>query len=345
MSHELRTPLNSVIGFSRLMADSKHMLPDEKRNLAIIHRSGEHLLNLINAILELSRIEAGRAVLQTEAVRIDDVLQEVMDMVSMRAEQTGVVLALDATGLPPGARVDGTKLRQVLLNLMSNAVKFTGKGHVTLRVRGAAVKDDGQCDLAFAVIDDGPGISPIDQTRIFEPFIQAEGPGAKEGTGLGLTISREFVQLMGGVLSVQSVRGAGATFQFTIRAPVADAAQLAARQAATGMDAGAQAAQQRARRLLDDPAAGGGARIATPLSAADLALLAPVLRGQLKAALQELNLARVALLLEPLPAELHAVVERIEHMVRLHQYPQLCTLLDQAGNVLETRAGQVYDDV
>jgi signal transduction histidine kinase len=345
MSHELRTPLNSVIGFSRLMADSKHMLPDEKRNLAIIHRSGEHLLNLINAILELSRIEAGRAVLQTEAVRIDDVLQEVMDMVSMRAEQTGVVLALDATGLPPGARVDGTKLRQVLLNLMSNAVKFTGKGHVTLRVRGAAVTDDGQCELAFAVIDNGPGISPIDQTRIFEPFIQAEGPGAKEGTGLGLTISREFVQLMGGVLSVQSVRGAGATFQFTIRVPVADAAQLVARQAATGMDAGAQAAQQRARRLLDNPAAGGGARIASPLSAADLALLAPALRGQLKAALQELNLARVALLLEPLPAELHAVVERIEHMVRLHQYPQLCTLLDQAGNVLETRAGQVYDDV
>jgi PAS domain S-box-containing protein len=342
MSHELRTPLNSVIGFSRLMADSKHMLPDEKRNLAIIHRSGEHLLTLINAILELSRIEAGRAVLQTEAVRIDDVLQEVMDMVSMRAEQTGVALALDCDCLPPGARVDGTKLRQVLLNLMSNAVKFTGKGNVVLRVRGAAVADDdGQCELAFAVIDDGPGISPIDQTRIFEPFIQAEGPGAKEGTGLGLTISREFVQLMGGVLSVQSVRGAGATFQFTIRAPVADSAQLSAQLAARTGDAGAYEAQQRARRLLDGPALEGGVgypRSATPLSAADLALLAPALREQLKVALQELNLARVALLLEPLPPEMYAVVDRIEHMVRLHQYPQLCILLDQAGNVLETRA-------
>ncbi|MET0320753.1 MAG: histidine kinase dimerization/phospho-acceptor domain-containing protein, partial [Duganella sp.] len=191
MSHELRTPLNSVIGFSRLMADSKHMLPEEKRNLAIIHRSGEHLLTLINAILELSRIEAGRAVLQTEIVRIDDVLQEVMDMVSMRASQTGVTLVLDAAGLPPGARVDGTKLRQVLLNLMANAVKFTGQGEVTLQVQGTPVAD-GQCELAFAVIDNGPGISPIDQTRIFEPFIQAEGPGAKEGTGLGLAISREF---------------------------------------------------------------------------------------------------------------------------------------------------------
>jgi len=324
MSHELRTPLNSVIGFSRLMADSKHMLPEEKRNLAIIHRSGEHLLTLINAILELSRIEAGRATLQTEAVRIDDVLQEVMDMVSMRAGQTGVQLTLDAAGLPPGARVDGTKLRQVLLNLMSNAVKFTGQGNVTLRVAGTPV-DGGQCELAFAVIDDGPGISPIDQTRIFEPFIQAEGPGAKEGTGLGLTISREFVQLMGGVLSVQSVRGAGATFRFTICAPVADAAQLAA--------AGGISAQemQRARRLLTAPPEGAGLRTAVPLAAADLAQLAPDLRAQLKAALQELNLARVALLLEPLPPELHAVVDGIEHMVRLHQYPQLCTLLDQAG--------------
>ena len=324
MSHELRTPLNSVIGFSRLMADSKHMLPEEKRNLAIIHRSGEHLLTLINAILELSRIEAGRATLQTEAVRIDDVLQEVMDMVSMRAGQTGVHLTLDAVGLPPGARVDGTKLRQVLLNLMSNAVKFTGQGNVTLRVAGTPV-DGGQCELAFAVIDDGPGISPIDQTRIFEPFIQAEGPGAKEGTGLGLTISREFVQLMGGVLSVQSVRGAGATFRFTICAPVADAAQLAA--------AGGISAQemQRARRLLTAPPEGAGLRNAVPLAAADLAQLGPDLRAQLKAALQELNLARVALLLEPLPPELDAVVDGIEHMVRLHQYPQLCTLLDQAG--------------
>lgn len=324
MSHELRTPLNSVIGFSRLMADSKHMLPEEKRNLAIIHRSGEHLLTLINAILELSRIEAGRATLQTEAVRIDDVLQEVMDMVSMRAGQTGVQLTLDAVGLPPGARVDGTKLRQVLLNLMSNAVKFTGQGNVTLRVAGTPV-DGGQCELAFAVIDDGPGISPIDQTRIFEPFIQAEGPGAKEGTGLGLTISREFVQLMGGVLSVQSVRGAGATFRFTICAPVADAAQLAAAGSISARE------MQRARRLLTAPPEGAGLRTAVPLAAADLAQLAPDLRAQLKAALQELNLARVALLLEPLPPELHAVVDGIEHMVRLHQYPQLCTLLDQAG--------------
>nr|WP_315400568.1 ATP-binding protein [uncultured Duganella sp.] len=342
MSHELRTPLNAVIGFSRLMADSKNMLPEEKRNLAIIHRSGEHLLTLINDILELSKIEAGRAVLQTAVMSIDEIVQEVMDMVSMRAGQTGVALELDSDGVPPGAEVDGTKLRQVLLNLMSNAVKFTGEGKVTLRVRGAmrgghgeglqdgqggaahanAGQAGGRCQLAFAVIDDGPGISPIDQTRIFEPFVQADGPGAKEGTGLGLAISREFVQLMGGMLSVQSVRGAGATFSFTIEVPVA-AAPAEAR-------ADAPAGARRARVAATGDGAEGG-----PLSAADLARLEPALRADLKVALQELNLARVARLLQPVPAPLAGVVERIEHMLRLHQYPQLCALLEQADSELE----------
>ena len=153
---------------------------------------------------------------------------------------------------------------------------------------------------------------------------QADGPGAKEGTGLGLAISREFVQLMGGVLSVQSVRGDGATFQFTIKVPVADAE--------ADEDTPALEAPQRGRRVV---VADDGADANAPLSGADLARLDPALRRQLKVALQELNLGRVALLLRPLPAQLGGVVVRIEHMVRLHQYPQLCALLDQAGSELE----------
>jgi len=453
MSHELRTPLNSVIGFSRLMADSKNMLPEEKRNLAIIHRSGQHLLTLINDILELSKIEAGRAVLQTEVVNLNDMLQEVMDMVSMRAGQAGVELELDSAGVPVSARVDGTKLRQVLLNLASNAVKFAGQGKVTLRVRGASARQaqPGVYELTFCVIDNGPGIPEEDQARIFEPFIQAEGPGAKEGTGLGLTISREFVQLMGGELSVKSRLGEGATFQFAILVQVADEAQ------AVGVDEiETLAPQQRGRRILiaDDNAdgcallesllkplgfeiaiVGDGAQALAmvdvwqpdlifmdwrmpmldglsatrrirarkdapqprivmltasafaeereealqagadefmrkpveqdqlyavleqqlgvqfvrrqhglrpqpqePLVRADLLQLDPQLRGELKTALQELNLARVALLLEPLPPQLAEVVARIERMVQLHQYPQLCALLDEAGQALEAQA-------
>jgi signal transduction histidine kinase len=325
MSHELRTPLNSVIGFSRLMADSKNMAPEEKRNLAIIHRSGQHLLTLINNILELSKIEAGRAVLQTEVVALGDMLQEVMDMVSMRAGQTGVELELDTAGMPAGARVDGTKLRQVLLNLMSNAVKFTGRGKVTLRVRGVLrdIVNGGQCELSFAVIDNGPGIAPEDQARIFEPFIQAEGPVAQEGTGLGLTISREFVQLMGGALTLQSAPGAGATFQFSIAAQVADSAA-----AASPADDNADGCARPNPQLP----------LPLPLTGADLRQLEPALRQELKTALQELNLARVAVLLAPLPPHLAGVVEQIAHMVQLHQYPQLCALLDQAGSELEAQA-------
>lgn len=449
MSHELRTPLNSVIGFSRLMADSKNMLPEEKRNLAIIHRSGQHLLTLINDILELSKIEAGRAVLQTEVVNLDDMLQEVMDMVSMRALQNGVELVLDSVGLPASARVDGTKLRQVLLNLMSNAVKFTAQGKVTLRVRGAA--DGGQCQLAFAVIDDGAGIAEEDQARIFEPFIQADGPGAKEGTGLGLTISREFVQLMGGTLALQSAPGQGATFHFAVTVQVAEEAPAAGHDEVSPLEP-----QQRRRVLIADDNADGGALMESllkplgfevavvgdgvqalamvdvwqpdlvfmdwrmpaldgisatrqiranadgpqpgivmltasafaeqreealaagaddfmrkpveqdqlyavlerqlslqfvrrqraaarqmrqaPLGSNDLQRLDPALREELKTALQELNLARVALLLAPLPPEMAEVVARIQHMVQLHQYPQLCALLDQAGKELEPQA-------
>lgn len=316
MSHELRTPLHSVIGFSRLMADSKNMLPEEKRNLAIIHRSGQHLLTLINDILELSKIEAGRTVLQTEVVVLADMLQEVMDMVSMKADQNHVQLLLEADGLPPGVCVDGTKLRQVLINLMSNAIKFAPHGQVTLAVQGQPVANAAgeHYALAFSVRDNGPGIAAEDQQRIFEPFIQADTPGAHEGTGLGLTISREFVQLMGGELTLESQPGAGACFRFKLLLPIDGAVP-----AVCGDELSVSVAplsELRAAALRE-------------LSPHDLATLEPALRKALKKALLELNLGRVAQLLAPLPAPLVAAVE---HMLRQHQYPQLCRLLDDAEN-------------
>lgn len=240
MSHELRTPLNSVIGFSRLMAGSTHMQADEKRNLAIIHRSGNHLLTLINDILELSKIEAGRLTTQTEVVGLDGLLREVMDMVSMRAQQSGVALRLDSAGLPASARLDATKLRQVLLNLMSNAVKFTLRGAVTLVVRAGRQGDDAWC-LDCAVVDSGIGIAMADQERIFEPFVQADG--AKEGTGLGLSISREFVRLLGGTLTLESTLGNGAAFRFAI--PV-----LAATAPAPALEMATLPAPQGGKRIL-----------------------------------------------------------------------------------------------
>jgi len=313
MSHELRTPLNSVIGFSRLMAASPNMQDDEKRNLAIIHRSGNHLLTLINEILELSKGEAGRLQAQTAVVALAPLLQEVMDMLGMRAEQQGLVLRLDCAGLPAAVLLDATRLRQVLLNLMSNAVKFAGGGEVTLRVRGER-RDGDQWMLSFAVSDTGIGIAPEDQQRIFEPFVQADSAGPKDGTGLGLAISREFVQLMNGELTLESAPGQGATFRFSIPAQAAEAPVQAAM-----------------------PLPVAPAPEALPvLRAQDLLLLAGEERAALLVALRELNLARVAQLLAALPASAAPLLAPLQAMLDQHQYRQLCGLLENEGALAHT---------
>ncbi|HEU4816445.1 ATP-binding protein [Janthinobacterium sp.] len=219
MSHELRTPLNSVIGFSQMMADSSSMFEEEKHNLAIINRAGHHLLTLINDILELSKIEAGRMQLQAGPVDLNGLLDEVLEMVRMRSGDQGIALRLERAGVPPLVRLDGAKLRQVLLNLLSNALKFIEQGSVTLSLDCQA-GDDGQVALAFAVRDTGSGIAEEDLERIFEPFVQADSAVAQAGTGLGLTISREFVRLMGGELRVESTLGAGSRFSFALHAPL-----------------------------------------------------------------------------------------------------------------------------
>ncbi|MGK5012728.1 response regulator [Janthinobacterium sp. MDB2-8] len=227
MSHELRTPLNSVIGFSQMMADSSSMFEEEKHNLAIINRAGHHLLTLINDILELSKIEAGRMQLQTGPVDLNGLLDEVLEMVRMRLSDQGIALQLERSGVPPLVRLDGAKLRQVLLNLLSNALKFIEQGSVTLSLACQAA-EDGQMALAFAVRDTGSGIAQADLERIFEPFVQADSAVAQAGTGLGLTISREFVRLMGGELRVDSTLGAGSVFRFDLRAPVQQQPAIAA---------------------------------------------------------------------------------------------------------------------
>ena len=251
MSHELRTPLNSVIGFSHLMRGSATMSADEKHNMAIIHRSGQHLLTLINDILELSKVEAGRLTLQSAAFDPRAMLRDVLDMVRPRADQNGLALVLDCDGVPGAVRADGARLRQVLLNLLSNAVKFVEQGSVTLELRGRALAG-GRHALAFAVRDTGAGIAPADQARIFEPFIQAEG-GTKEGTGLGLSIAREFVSLMGGRLELESAPGAGSVFRFSIEA---DAAPAVAPDPAAGVVALAPGQHGRRILLVDDNADG-----------------------------------------------------------------------------------------
>ena len=249
MSHELRTPLNAVIGFSSMLADSASMFDQEKRHLAIINRSGQHLLGLINDILELSRIEAGRVQLALAPLALRPMLQDVMEMVRLRTERNGVTLGLNCGELPAQVLADGPRLRQVLLNLLSNAAKFVQRGSVMLAV-DCAPAATGLVSLSFSVRDTGIGISAADQLRIFEPFVQAEQGSARGGTGLGLSISREFVRLMGGELQLQSALGAGAEFSFTIL--VAETDQAPAPATAASVVSGLPPHEQGRRILVVD---------------------------------------------------------------------------------------------
>lgn len=216
MSHELRTPLNAVIGFSQLMEKEPNLSETQQRNVEIINRSGNHLLTLINDVLELSKIESGKMSLVEEETSPAELLREVTDMMRVRAQQAGLTLTLDVAGLPARAWLDAVKLRQVLLNLLSNSVKFTRQGGVILRVHGDALEDD-RVQLKFTVSDTGIGIAPEDVERIFEPFEQAGSPLANlTGTGLGLTISRQYLHMMGGALAVESTPGVGSSFSFTL---------------------------------------------------------------------------------------------------------------------------------
>jgi len=210
MSHELRTPLNSVIGFSRLMAHSTTMTADEKRNMAIIHRSGQHLLALINDILELSRIEAGGVSLHREAVDVAQLLRDVCDMVGERAAQAGVTLKLECGALPRALKIDGAKVRHVLLNLVTNALRYARQGAVTLSLSQTALPG-GRHGLAFAV--------------------QADSEGIPEDPGLGLAISRQYVRIMGGELELEPAPqpAGGSVFRFTIEAEEADSGEPLAR--------------------------------------------------------------------------------------------------------------------
>ncbi|MBD1907983.1 PAS domain-containing protein [Funiculus sociatus GB2-A5] len=217
MSHELRTPLNAVLGFTQLMSLDTSLCPEHQEYLDIISRSGEHLLELINGVLEMSKIEAGRVTLLENNFDLYRLLDSIERMLQLKATSKGIQLICDrAPQVPQYVKTDESKLRQVLINLLSNAIKFTQEGSVTLRV--SAVEGIKQLKLYFEVEDTGFGIAPEEFDKLFEAFGQtATGLKSNQGTGLGLPISQKFVQLMGGEITVTSVPGKGAKFTFDIQ--------------------------------------------------------------------------------------------------------------------------------
>lgn len=221
MSHELRTPLNAILGFTQLLERDKNMNTNQLENLEIINNSGNHLLTLINDVLEMSKIEAGRETLQPRNFNLHLLLENLVGLFRTICLEKGLELQFSmGEEVPRFINADENKFRQVLINLISNSIKFTSTGRVVLRVEAACPGDDPAvqpCRLYCEVEDTGPGIPPEELETIFEPFVQATSDQVyHEGTGLGLSISREFVRLMGGELSVRSLISQGSTFSFDI---------------------------------------------------------------------------------------------------------------------------------
>ncbi len=225
MSHELRSPLNAILGFAQVTIRQKHLAAEVRENLDIIIRSGEHLLTLINQVLDLTKIEAGHTTLNATDFDLYRLLNDLEDIFALHADSKKLRLQFKwDDNLPRTIHADEVKLRQVLINLLSNALKFTAKGSVTLRVgirgRGLELEDKQDVPLIpifFEVTDTGPGIAPDEIGQLFEAFVQTEsGRQSQTGTGLGLPISRKFIQLMGGTLRVESTQGQGTTFRFDI---------------------------------------------------------------------------------------------------------------------------------
>jgi len=251
MSHELRTPLNAILGFSQILARDESLTAQQRKHIGIINRSGEHLLDLINDILSMSKIEAGRITLNETCFDLYGLLNSLEDMLQLKAKSKGLQLAFSyQKDVPQYVQTDESKLRQVLINLLGNAIKFTQEGRVMLRV-GLKIGEEGQgnalmrqgteigkplshpCSssplpithyqsLIFEVQDTGSGIAADELDVLFDPFMQTQtGRQSMEGTGLGLPISRAFVGLMGGDISVSSTLGQGSIFSFDIKVQAA----------------------------------------------------------------------------------------------------------------------------
>ncbi len=241
MSHELRTPLNAILGFSQVMTRDRSLNTQQAEQLRIINRAGEHLLDLINDILEMSKIEAGRTSFYETSFDLLELLESLKTMLRPKAKSKGLQLDFEVDPqVPPHIKTDEAKLRQVLINMLGNAIKFTQTGGIYLRVwRGIVDRNpepeishsDCLSKLYFEIEDTGPGIATHEMHRLFEPFGQTEtGLKSGQGTGLGLPISKKFVELMGGDIHVRSTPGQGTVFSFDVNLRQAEAVEVPKRE-------------------------------------------------------------------------------------------------------------------
>ena len=229
MSHEIRTPMNAILGYAQLLERDRNLGDDQRQKIDIIHSSGSHLLTLINDILEMSKIEAGRATLVLEPFDIRALMRDVQWMFRELAEHKGLELTFEPdSSLPAALSGDAGKVRQVVINLLSNAIKFTTHGRISVRASARVTGRDRHL-VAIFVEDTGVGIDDHHLTRVFDAFDQADSKIRTGGTGLGLAISRSFARLMAGDVVVDSTPGQGSIFTFSFEAATASIEAVAGR--------------------------------------------------------------------------------------------------------------------
>jgi PAS domain S-box-containing protein len=252
MSHEIRTPLNAIMGYSQLMLRDPQLGSGSKENLSIINRSGVHLLALINDILDMSKIEAGQVGLNPAPFDLLDLVKDLEVMFRLRAETKGLKLDVDISpDCRPSIEADMGKLRQVLVNLLGNAIKFTERGSIRLRM-SMMQRENRQLWLSAQVEDTGLGIAAEEQTALFRPFVQSQsGRNLQGGTGLGLAISQQFIRLMGGEIRLASEAGMGSTFSFDVPVQPVDGG-FVSKQVETRLVTGLQSPQPAPRVLIVD---------------------------------------------------------------------------------------------
>ncbi len=221
MSHELRTPMNAILGFSQLMKGDKDLVPKHQDFINIINRSGEHLLNLIDDALDMSKIEAGHIKLEEEDFDLGELIRDIIDLIKGRAESKGLQLLLDqSSSFPRYIHGDAAKIRQVLINLVGNAIKYTHEGAISIKFNAHPVENEEQLVLEIDVNDTGIGIEDDDIERVFHPFEQIvsanNDKAGQSGTGLGLALCKQYVDLMGGEIHAVSKPNEGSTFSFSV---------------------------------------------------------------------------------------------------------------------------------
>jgi signal transduction histidine kinase/CheY-like chemotaxis protein len=255
MSHELRTPLSVILASSELLSESDPTA-EQREDIAAIGRSGEHLLGLIDDVLDVAKIEAGKEELAIAASDLISTVRTVVEMMRGRAEEKHLALVYhQAPQIPRYVRADAPKLRQILINLLGNAIKFTRDGTVKLQVSAQPAADFARARFCFYIEDSGVGMPQHDLGRIFEPFEQVRTPGPKTGTGLGLTITRRFVELMGGTLRVESEVGRGSRFMVELPLDLATESETYGAERAPGHSFILESGQPEWRVLIveDDP--------------------------------------------------------------------------------------------